>query len=315
MLIDPDQVLLKTLHHEKDATEWIRQLEGGPRAINRIDAADALGQGESRAAAVAALGQALASDLFHGVRRAAARALGRIGTGEARDHLARNAGQRDSRVRGAVLKALGDFAGEKDAAEMLRVAIQRERADAPHAAALEALAKVLGKEAFDDLNAALARPSHREVVRAAALKGLARVGSDEALETVLAWTEWGRPQRARIAATEALGGWPDARRRVTERLIDLTRDEWLFVRQEAARALGKLEVDEAVPALERLAEHDLHSRVRLAARRSLQRLRQGTGAGPDNIHGELERLRKETRRLRNEIEALRKDGAAGHPSP
>ena len=275
VLIDPDEVVLKTLEHKKETSEWILQLEIGPRAINRIDAAEALGGGEAGPAAVSALEQALGQDAFHGVRRAAARALGRIGTAGARDALLAGVSQGDSRVRTAVLKALGRFPEDEAVGDALRKAIRAEPADAPRAAALEALARSQRDLALDDLVDTLSRGSHREVVRASALKGLARIGGDKALKTVLAWTTWKHPKRARVAAVEALGKWPETPRSVIERLVELTRDEWLFVRREAARSIGRLAADEGIPALERLAEHDLHPRVRLAARRSLQALRGG----------------------------------------
>ncbi|MFQ5719387.1 MAG: M1 family aminopeptidase [Acidobacteriota bacterium] len=309
VMVDPDEVLLKALVEEKDEDEWLLQLARGSRAVNRIDAAAGLARGEAGSVAIEALEKALTTDPFHGVRRAAAKALGEIGTRAARQVLVKAADQEDSRVRASVLTALGEFSGDTAPSGTLRAAIASASTSASTAAALASLAKVAGKDAFDDLSDALTRPSHQEVVRAAALKGMVEVGSTTALAIVQEWTRWGHPQRARVAATTALGDWPAAGPEVIGRLIDLTRDDWLFVRQAAAKALGGVDGSGVEPALMRLADHDPNPRVRLAARRALQK-RSRSGAGADEVQPEIDTLREETRRLRREVESLREKSGA-----
>jgi HEAT repeat protein len=75
----------------------------------------------------------------------------------------------------------------------------------------------------------------------------------------------------RTAAAEALGKIKD--KRAVEPLISALKDEDGAVRAAAAEALGKLGSQKAIASLKRLAKEDSREEVRLAAKKSLDKLR------------------------------------------
>src|SRR5690606_2384926 len=115
VLVDAGMHLLAELDQVQTQAQWLAQLHGSARAIDRIRAGKALASFPSSVAIVDPLWRAAAHDRFHAVRTAAATALGTLGDAQAQaallvvwvsesDLLAR--GDSDPRVRKAVLDAL-----------------------------------------------------------------------------------------------------------------------------------------------------------------------------------------------------------------
>ncbi|MEO7653665.1 MAG: M1 family aminopeptidase, partial [Bryobacteraceae bacterium] len=76
VILDPEEALLKKLVFHKQEAEWVYQLAHATRAVNRAEAALALGRRRIGAAAQAALVKAACGDSFFGVRVDAVRAMG-----------------------------------------------------------------------------------------------------------------------------------------------------------------------------------------------------------------------------------------------
>ncbi|MGH7152244.1 MAG: M1 family aminopeptidase, partial [Planctomycetota bacterium] len=149
---DPGSRIPKRLEFEKTEEEWRFQLAGDSDVLGRIAAAEALSRlggashgaahseeegprapavaGPSTGPVVAALARALDSDPFHGVREAAAAALGEVRGDEAREALGLALTDRDRRVHRAACAALGRFEGDGEALETL-IRVLRE-AESPY---------------------------------------------------------------------------------------------------------------------------------------------------------------------------------------
>jgi aminopeptidase N len=108
---------------------------------------------------------------------------------------------------------------------------------------------------------------------------------------VRARTAYGHPERGRRAAVASLAKMSSGRK-TREALEELLDDPNPHLRVSVVIALGELGDTKARPALRRLLQHDLDARVR---RRTREVLRDLGGKG-----------RKETRRLREELEQVRR---------
>src|SRR5262249_49835323 len=146
--------------------------------------------------------------------------------------------------------------------------------------------------AFDTLVDILDRPSWADVIRSGAIEGLAHLRDERALPHVVARTRYGVPTRGRRAAIMAVP------KRASDRKGRGTREDLLdgtdpSLRVDVVRALAELGDAKSRGALHRQLERDLDGRVR---RRIREALRDLGGAG-----------KRETDRLRDELEALRNE--------
>src|SRR5690606_12125908 len=83
VLVDAGMHLLAELDQVQTQAQWLAQLHGSARAIDRIRAVEALASFPSSVAIVDPLWRAAAHDRFHAVRTAAATALGTLGDAQA----------------------------------------------------------------------------------------------------------------------------------------------------------------------------------------------------------------------------------------
>jgi len=218
---------------------------------------------------VPALLQAL-GDEAEDVRKAAARALGRIGDRQAVPPLIQALGDEDEDVRSAAAKALGRI-GDPRAVPVLIQALGDGDEDVRKAAA-EALGGIGDRQAVPALLQALGDENWR--VRSAAAEALGRIGDRRAVPSLLQ-ALGDRDRRVRWAAAEALGRIGD--RQAVPALIQALGDEDGWVRWTAAEALGRgAEAFRDAAAARRAARAlwwrltDVDKNVREAAYRALQ---------------------------------------------
>ncbi|MGH9527041.1 MAG: HEAT repeat domain-containing protein, partial [Terriglobales bacterium] len=142
--------------------------------------------------AVAALGQVLAADPFYDVRVVAAGSLGRLGGSAAEQALLTGLAQPDSRVRTAVVTALGSFPDARVFAA-LRRALTADPSYAVQAAAARALGQAKAPGAYELLAAAI-RSHPSRFVLPGLMAGLAATGDPRAQAVLehLAATSTGR---------------------------------------------------------------------------------------------------------------------------
>lgn len=308
VLFDPENWILKTLKFEKGRDELIYQLSHAENIAPRMQACEALGKLHYDEKAVAALITALKSDKSDVVRRAAAKALGQARTEEAkRALLDRGMKDKDSRARFGVAAGLGEFKDDPEVFESLYKMAFEEKYYYPAAAAIQSLAKHKDPRAIERATKALERPTHRGMAARLGCLGLAARKDEKALEPVMKWTEYGKPELARWTAAVALGELGDAlenrKREVKERLVELLRDKQYYVRQGAADGLATLADGSAIPDMEKALGTELYGAVRHQLRVAIKVTREKAGekSRKADIEKELQELRDQNREIREKL--------------
>ncbi|ATB45074.1 M1 family aminopeptidase [Corallococcus macrosporus] len=306
--VDPRRGVLGTLAVDKSAGLWREELRAAPEMRARTEAAVALGR-EGGPRSVDALGEALADTrLFWGTRAACAKSLGRIRTAEARARLLAALSTEHPRVRRAVVAALGEFRRDAEVTSRLRALVNG--GDASYfveAEAARSYGRVRAPDALAVLEAASTRASYQDVIAVGAVDGLAESQDPAAFTAVLARTEYGHSAPLRRAATLAVAKLAEVagrKREAVDLLGELLRDPLFRVRMgvfEAARALGDARL---VPALEQTPLLD--AVARRAARETVRFLREGEPQAREvaSLREEMDRLKEETRALRERLEGL-----------
>jgi len=310
--IDPAWRVLKTLDFSPGEGQLRERLVGDPEAMGRIEAARALGKIATPRALDALCAVLLNDRELPFVRAAAAAALGDSKAEAALAGLVEAVGVEPSRVRRAVMRALGNFRDPR-AAKALSGALQR-RGDASYyvqADAATALGKTRDATAVRALTRVLGRPAHNDVITAGALTGLGETRDPAALPALLEHTRWGVHQNARRAAAAGLASlapYCEAadRVRIRERLEELVDDRWTRVQRAAIEGLEHLRDPAALPALERLAARTIDGRARRAARVAARRIEARADRAQDvrSLNDEVEKLRQQNRELKDRLASI-----------
>jgi aminopeptidase N len=203
--------LIKQLVFEKTTDELLYQLAhdedvlGRVWALGRLQAAlhDA-GTSEAEQQRIAdALGAALTTDRFWGVRYEAAGALRNLRGERVRQSLLAATKDANTKVRARAFAALGDTRDQKLAG--LYEQALGEQSYAVVGAAAEALGKSKAAGAYDALVKLLGAPSWREQTQAAALDGLTELEDKRALDLAFRYAGPEHSTEARRAAIFLLG--------------------------------------------------------------------------------------------------------------
>src|SRR5215210_7743249 len=309
VILDPQGWILKTVDFDKPAAEWVIQLAAKPLPA-RVEAIRALGDiggGE----AVQALGRALREEPFHGTRQEAAKALAALATGEALEALRTGLGDKESRVRSAVLEGFKSFPDHPELIPILRRALEQEESYAARASAATALGAFESRraEVASLLIAALSQDSFREQVRGAAIKALGDLEPARAWEHAVRLAKYGAPIDSRDDALDALVaiGLEDHRRRedVRKALEGFLNDPYYSLRENAYRSLGKLGDPAAIPAIERRSRTEADGRQRRNAERAVRDIRalEAEGKGDRTLQDRVEQLERETEVLKEQLRA------------
>ncbi len=322
VVFDPGDVILKTIKIDKPSPLWRRQLESAELGIDRISAARALADAPAPEG-IEALRASLDGDAFWGVRAAAARALGRTRRQDALSHLLAARHQSHPRVRRAVATALGEFRGDRRAAETLTEWLRTGDPSAfVEAEAALALGRTRSASALDLLPDVLLRPSYQAIIRTRAIEGLGATGDDRAIPLLrAAWHGGGpfQPRRALISALGELAQGTANPRPLREFIEDRFLDSDFRVRMEVAQTLARMADRRAVPAIERALVGELDGRARRRMREAIADLKEGARPSEHvvRLQEEVDRLRTETSKLRERIEILesRGDAVPGGGSP
>jgi HEAT repeat protein len=252
------------------------QLRRDPDVLGRVEAVMRLGERSRDTAAVRALAGAARNDAFRGVReRAVDRLVAMLGGEAPLDGLAREVAMAaiggalrdaDARVRQSAAAGIGAVPAESRAPLVGRALTDPSRF--VRAAALRAWAAADAEGAMPTVRRMLDADSWRDMERVAAIEALGAAGGAEARELLVVQLEPGRGRAARMAAIAALAARTAADAAIgaasaplVERLAPLLDDPDLFVRQAAARALGRSGGAAAIPALERRRLVEAEGRV------------------------------------------------------
>lgn len=317
---DLGNAFLKTVSLEYAIAELKAQLAFDPDPVSRIYAAGAISK-KGGLEAVKALGTALKSDRFWGVRLEVAKHLGEIKLDQAVDALAPGLTDEDARVRKAVVEAL---AGLKTSAsyDLLKPIVEKgdpsyqvEAAAANGLGQLAASATLKHKE--DEAIALLThnlreKGGWNEVVRSGSISGLSQLKSNAiALEQILEYTSPAVTQPLRLAAIRALGAistgqTPNNVDWIVEQLEALSRETFFLTQVAVAVSLGRMETPKAIAVLQDLASQTPDGRVRRIAEEAVQQVQKklGSDRAVKQLREELDQLKKENQDLKSRLETL-----------
>jgi aminopeptidase N len=301
----------KTLKFEKKKDELLYQLEKSATIIGRIRACESLGKIMDDDKVVDALGKKLRSNDYYGVRIAAAGALGSIAGDAARDALLKGLTDKKSKVRRAVVAALGNVKQEAVAKRLASV-FRTDKSYFVAAAAVRSIAKIREEKAYDFLIRALKVDTWHDLVRSAVFDAFVEVKDTRGISEVRKWAAAGKPLPVRTAAIRALGKLGRElekaadRDRVRRELIELLRHDHFRVRRAAVDGLIGLADEVAIPEIEKRAESDREAHVRSSARRAATKIREETGkqARIGKLEKELGTLRDENKELKRRLDTL-----------
>ncbi|HEU5228907.1 MAG TPA: M1 family aminopeptidase [Ktedonobacteraceae bacterium] len=324
--VDPDGWLLKTLKFERPTKMLRYQLAHDLDVLGRVEAAESLGERNDNES-IEALSDALNNDAFWGVRVAAAAALGKLGTERAQTALIQTLQALDpvqhSRVREAIVRALGEFQAPQQAELAQRAASALrpilEKGDASYrveTAAAEALGKTRTAGSVDLLTKTIERPSWMNIVQRGIFSGLAATGEDRVVDILVGYlnnpSNHPTLRRASAFSLAMLGHQrhlysEEARQRAVTGLLNaVEHDSWGPVRMIASRALMSLGEKRAIETLERLAVAELEAGVQRLMRMAAYMLRTGDKSDEQLklLRKDLDEVREENRKLREQLNAL-----------
>lgn len=311
--------ILKTLDLSEFSEEMlIRQLHHDSDVVAKIHAARELGKRGTRRS-VASLGKALGSADPWYVLAEVAKALGKVASPSALRELLARANLSHPKARIGVVAALGEFRGEKAAADhLLSVIANGDASYFVEAAAAKALGKTRDPRAKDALYFAIdTKESFNEIIRIEALEGLVLLEDASALDKIRECCRLGTPVRLRYNALTKLGmlarlADPPERQRVRRYLEEVLLEKDFFVSLGSIAGLVALGEPPSASALRRKSEVAVDGRIRARARKGADTL--AAKAEPSqqvkDLRDQLEELKKENKKLFERIEKLEaaKDG-------
>ena len=310
VLFDPDGALLKKLTFTKPREELAWQLAHAKGDWARIEAADGLGRCVGDPEAVTARAKALAKDRYWGVRKAAAAALGRVGTPGARDALLAALKEKDSRARRGIYDGLGKFRRDDAAFKALVKAYREDGGYLPMASAALAIAETRHDGAFDAIVAGMDRPSQAEQISRQASQALANLREERGIAALLERTAYGQPELRRYGAAIALGklGSYYERRQdeVLEELAALAKDTNYRTRLGAVEGMAQLGIGKAAGELEKVADTSILGTLKRNARRGVETIRTKRAENAKRLEQqeELDKLKDENKELKTRLASV-----------
>ncbi len=318
VVFDPDNWVLKKVTFEKGKEELLYQVENGPTIAARIQACEGLGKILHDDKVIEALRRTLTKDKFWGVQRAAAKALGEIGTEDAKRVLLTDGVKHpEARVRRGVAEALGKFREDDEAFGALVRLYTKDAKYYVAGGAGKALAELRHKKSLESIRKGMDRPSHADAITRLALAGLATLRDPEAIPVCMAYAKRGKPTFVRMAAIDALGKLGDyletKRQEIREFLVPLLRDPHMHVRNATCSALATLGDPAAIGELQKVAQYDIMGFTQRAARRAIRKIRDRQAevgkkaefaADVDKLKDDNQKLQQRLAKLEGQVQAL-----------
>ena len=257
VLFDKGNNILKSAEFHKETKEWLYQLKDASDFADRADAVSALEKIKNDDEVVNALGNALRSDKFWGLRAVAADALGQVGSPAASKQLLEALDSASEPwVRNRIVAALGNFKDSSAVAFKLTDIAKGDSSYRARAAALQALGKLKSPGALATLEAAVSLDSPDGYLRNAALRALGPLGDDKVVPLLEQWSVLGKPIESRTAAIRSLASLEKNNQDITKRISGYLTEPNFPVRMAAIFSLGGRGDATAVPALEALLKSD-----------------------------------------------------------
>ncbi|MDA4112064.1 MAG: M1 family aminopeptidase [Thaumarchaeota archaeon] len=310
--IDPKNWILKKLKFHKTKEMYLYQLQHDENAMERVRAAEALGNEFRTDGVVEELASSIDSDKFWGVQLEAAKYLGKVGTRRALDFLLSKKDHKDHRVRRGVAMGLRYFADlEEEREEALDTLVEYVRSDYSYyvrAFAAESLGFFKKSEkAHDALKSAIAQDSVNDQVRYRAFLGFAEMKSPTVIPLAREYLKNGKLLWGKIGAVQAVGnsgkGVPEA----LELLLSLQSDPDVTVRDAAASLIFDLGDQGALPALEEWLSKEQEGRTRRRIRETIFALGQNLKQTEkiSELEDKFRKLSEESKKLKEDVEVLK----------
>src|SRR6266849_2484248 len=287
VLFDKGGQILKSAEFHKEKKEWLYQLKNAADLADRADAVVALGKMKNDEEVIGTLGETLRSDKAWGVRATAADTLGQMGGPSASKLLLAALDSHDGPwVRNRLVSALGNFKDDAAVAAKLNSIVKQDESYRARAAALQALGRLKGANAFATLEAAVAADSPDGFLRNAALRSLGSLGDDKAMPLLLQWSAAGKPLDSRTAAINSLGRLQKDNKDITKQIAAYLTEPHFPVRMASIYALGGRGDVTAIPALEAvLKSNDLSIEMAPMIKAQIARLKKPADGKPDANRG------------------------------
>ena len=310
VLVDKDDIILKTLSFSKSTDELLYQLEHA-NTMSRARAAMALGKQSGEDRVVDAITAVALGDEHFELRRKAAAALGAVANDAAREALLQVLEVDEARVRLAAAAALRYCKTDDDIDRALMKTLREDAAWEVRAQAVTSLVAMesdLAEKACIDAVKQDAGQAGREAVRVAGLKGMAALKDPDLLGKIKPYTGPGNRRGYRHTAITSYAKLAKEldkekdRERASEFLADMLDDWYLRTRRTVVQALGTLSDPSAVEPLRQMAKSDPIEDLRVRAARVANRIETKS----DGVAKKQE-LETDIKSLQDQIKALQKE--------
>lgn len=271
ILFDKGNRVLKKVRFEKSMGELIFQLQHADEVADRQQAIEELRWYTADEKAVQALITAAFGDQFWAVRQDAVWLLGDSRLVGVSDSLILLYGDRDSRVRKAVVSVLGNFPGAP-VLSLLQHAFEKDSSYVVQEAALRSLVRVDSVRGRNYIDQGLQKDSQDEIIRMAALQSLASRTDVDVMDVLAMQTHPGHSVRTRIKAAQLLAaGWKE-REDVRQVVMKLLDDPSYHIRQGIVRLLRETGDLRMIDRLTRFSEEEKEIRLVRDAREAIQKI-------------------------------------------
>lgn len=316
---DVGNKFLKTVSLEYPTQELKAQLKHDPNPISRINAAEALAK-KGGLDAVKVLSESLSHDPFWGVRLEAAKQLATVKLDQAATALVAGLKDGDSRVRRAVVEALGKFKTVESYETVKEVAEKGDASYYVEASSLRSLGGMVSgtlKEKEGEVIQLLKqvlqeRSGWNEVVRSGAMGGLSQMKtSSQAVDAIWEYAQPGVPQSLRLAAIGSLGavstGQTQAQTEsILEQLDALSGETFFLTQVSVVSALKQMQTPKAISVLRSLYEQTSDGRVRRLAQEGIEKVQENLGSDKavKQLREELDEIKQENTELKSRLAKL-----------
>jgi aminopeptidase N len=220
---DRGNYLIKQVKFNRSDEELTYQLLHDSDVMGRALAAIELKSRKSEAV-TKALTEAATKDKFYGVRLEATLSLSEMKTDASKASLLEVLQDRNSQVRRAAIKGLGDFNDASLADTFINI-IKTDPSYFAIADAARALGQTASAKAYEPLLAATKMVSWKDTIRAGAITGLAALQDPRALDIALQYAAAGNSTEVRLQAMTWLGAIGKGNPKAFEALIAALKEE------------------------------------------------------------------------------------------
>jgi aminopeptidase N len=306
--LDPKNWVLKKFRFHKPKDMYLYQLHNDENAMERVRAAEALGEKFRTDDVVEELASVIDADKFWGVKLEAAKYLGKVGSRRALDFLLSKKDHEDHRARRGVGIGLRYFAeleaGRDEALDALIQYVNNDYSYYVRAFAAESLGFFKKSErALEALKAATSQESVNDQVRYRAFLGFAELKSPLVLPLAEDYLKNGRWSWGKIGAVHAVAKSGKGRPEALELLLSLQSDPDARIRGASAAAIAELGDFTIVTQLEEWLAKETEGRTERRLREAIYLLQQNVKETEKVLRLEenVRKLTEEAKKLQDEL--------------